>query len=254
MGIELDGAVALVTGASSGIGRATAEALAAAGATVAVTARRADRLAELVSNLPGSGHVSLPMDLRADGAPERLVEEAFAALGGRLDVVVNNAAAPLRRRVTDLAPGDVEAVTHLDYHVPVRIALASLPVMLAAGRGSQVFVSSLGGRLPIKGEAGYCGAKAALCGFAEAMAVDLHSSPVDVRLVLPGPIDTEIWDQPGNDPAGYDGPLEPPSVVADAIVAAVAGDAFEVYAPDLKAVATMKHDDPDAYIALAAAL
>ena len=66
------------------------------------------------------------------------------------------------------------------------------------------------------------------------MAADLWDTGVDVRLVNPGPIDTEIWDQPGNDPAHYDGPLEPPSVVADGIVAAIEGDRVrDTTSPDL---------------------
>ncbi len=86
------------------------------------------------------------------------------------------------------------------------------------------------------------------------MAMDLAATGVDVRLILPGAIATEIWDQPGNDPPLYDGPFEPPSLVADAIVAAIEGDAFEVYAPDMKGVVEWKTSDPDAYIAGVAAM
>jgi short-subunit dehydrogenase len=137
----------------------------------------------------------------------------------------------------------------VNFTAPVRMALAVLPRMLERGRGSQVCVSSLGGRIPIGRESAYCASKFALCGFAEGMAVDLFGTGVDVRLVLPGPIETEIWDQPGNDPAAYDGPLEPPSLVAGAIVAAVEGDVFETYSPDMKGVVEWKVGDPDGYIA-----
>ena len=77
-----------------------------------------------------------------------------------------------------------------------------------------VNVSSLGGRVPIANEAAYCASKFALCGWTEAMAVDLHGTGVEVKLVLPGPIDTEIWDQPGNDPAAYQGPFVPAAEAA----------------------------------------
>jgi short-subunit dehydrogenase len=86
------------------------------------------------------------------------------------------------------------------------------------------------------------------------MALDLWRAPVDVRLVVPGPIDTEIWDVPGNDRARYDGPKEPPTVVADAIVTAIEGEAFEVYAPDLKGVVEFKTSDIDAFLKGAAEL
>ncbi len=81
------------------------------------------------------------------------------------------------------------------------------------------------------------------------MALDLWDTPIEVRLIQPGPIDTEIWDQPGNDAALYDGPLEPPSVVAEGIVAAIEGDAFEHYLPDLKGVVEFKTSDIDTFLA-----
>ncbi|MET0914260.1 MAG: SDR family NAD(P)-dependent oxidoreductase, partial [Acidimicrobiales bacterium] len=109
------------------------------------------------------------------------------------------------------------------------------------------------GRLGITHETAYCAAKFGLSGWSEAMALDLWDTPIEVRLIQPGPIDTEIWDQPGNDAALYDGPLEPPSVVAEGIVAAIEGDAFEHYLPDLKGVVEFKTSDIDAFLAGSAA-
>ena len=80
------------------------------------------------------------------------------------------------------------------------------------------------------------------------MAVDLWSTGVDVRLMLPGAIDTEIWDQPDNESALYDGPLEPPEVVAEGIIAAIEGDTFEHYLPDLKPVVEFKTGDIDTFM------
>jgi NAD(P)-dependent dehydrogenase (short-subunit alcohol dehydrogenase family) len=253
MAVKVGGARALITGASSGIGWATAEAMAAAGATVAVTARRGDRLDALVAGLPGRGHVALPADLSDLDGAAALALAAWDALG-HLDIVVHNAAMPKRRNVVTLTPDEVEETMRVNYLSPVRMALTTLPLMLERGSGCQVFVSSLGGRIPIVNEAAYSGSKYALCGFAESMAVDLHPTPIDVRLVLPGPIATEIWDQPGNDAPIYAGPFEPPSLVADAIVACIEGDAFEVYAPDMKSVVEWRTSDPDAYIAGVAAM
>ena len=97
-----------------------------------------------------------------------------------------------------------------NYLSPVAMSLAVLPRMLERDHGVIVNVSSLGGRIGIAHEAAYVASKFALSGWSEAMAMDLWSTGVEVRLVTPGAIDTEIWDQPGNDPAPYDGPFEPP--------------------------------------------
>jgi short-subunit dehydrogenase len=141
----------------------------------------------------------------------------------------------------------------VNFTSPVRMTLAVLPGMLARDRGMIVNVSSMGGRIGILQEAAYCASKFALCGWSEATAADLWHTGVDVRLVNPGPIDTEIWDQPGNDPAHYDGPLEPPSVAAQGIIAAIEGDRFETYVPDLSGVVEWKTANVDEYLASVAA-
>ena len=81
------------------------------------------------------------------------------------------------------------------------------------------------------------------------MALDLWDTGVDVRLILPGAIATEIWDQPGNDDALYDGPFEPPETVAAGIIDAIEGDAFEHYLPDMKPIVEMKTSDIDDFLA-----
>jgi short-subunit dehydrogenase len=248
VGLSLDGATVLLTGASAGIGAATAPVLAERGATVVLTGRRRDRLDAVVASLPGTGHAAVDADLAAPGAAERVVALAVDAVGP-LDVVVHNAGTPMRRHVAGLTLDDVETTLAVNTLAPVRMTLATLPSMLERGRGCQVYVSSLGGRLGIAAEAAYCASKFALAGWAEAMAVDLWDTPVDVRLVLPGAIDTEIWDRPGSDRAHYDGPLEPPSTVAAAIADAVEGDAFEVYAPDMRGVVEWKTANADAFLA-----
>jgi short-subunit dehydrogenase len=248
VGLSLAGATVLLTGASSGIGAAAAPVLAGRGATVVVTGRRRERLDALVARLPGGGHAAIAADLAAPGSPEHVVAAALAAVGP-LDVVVHNAGMPMRRHVTALTLDAVDATLAVNTVAPVRMTLATLPSMVARGRGCQVYVSSLGGRLGIAAESAYCASKFALAGWAEAVAIDLWDSPVDVRLVLPGAVDTEIWDRPGSDRAHYDGPLEPPSTVATAIADAIEGDAFEVYSPDMRGVVEWKTSNPDAYLA-----
>lgn len=253
MTTRIEGARVLITGASSGIGWATAEALASGGATVAVTARRRDRLEALVAGLAGKGHVAIPADLDDLEAAEAMATDAWDALGG-LDVVVHNAAMPKRRVVTELTAAEVATTMRVNFDAPVRVTLATLPRMLAQGGGVQVYVSSLGGRLGIIHEAAYCASKFALCGWAEVLAIDLAATPVDVRLVLPGPIDTEIWDNPTSENPIYQGPKEPPSVVATAILEAIESDGFERYAPDMSAVVEWRNANLDTYIAATATM
>ncbi len=244
------GSVAVVTGASSGIGAATARRLAARGATVVLVARRADRLEEVLADCvgPAPGSRSWPADL---GDPEHAAEVArsIEAELGPVDVVVNNAGAPMRRPVQRLTMDEVRRTMAVNYLSPVAITLALLPSMLERGAGVIVNVSSLGGRLGIASEAAYCGSKFALAGWSEAMAADLHGTGVSVRLVLPGAIDTEIWDQPDNDPPLYVGPLVPPDEVAAGIVECLTSPAFEHYLPDMKAVVEMKTSDFDGFVA-----
>ena len=248
--MNVDGASVLLTGASSGIGAALAPMLAEAGARVALVARREDRLLEVLErcqpHAPGS-QIWI-CDLDDPGAAEECALEVEGAFGA-VDILINNAAIPKRRRVTDLSVAEFQQTMRVNLESPVRMTLSLLPGMLERGRGSIVNVSSLGGRLGITHETAYCAAKFGLSGWSEAMALDLWDTPIEVRLIQPGPIDTEIWERPGNDAALYDGPLEPPSVVAEGIVAAIEGDAFEHYLPDLKGVVEFKTSDIDSFLA-----
>jgi short-subunit dehydrogenase len=123
-----------------------------------------------------------------------------------------------------------------------------VPRMLERGQGMIVNVASLAGRLGNANEAAYSASKFALCGWSEAIAVDLWDTPIEVRLVNPGPIDTEIWDLPGNDAPFYDGPKVSADEMAGGIVTAMESDAFEHYVPDMKAVVEMKTSDPDSFL------
>lgn len=255
MGIDLDGARVLVTGASSGIGAALAPLLAERGATVGIVARRADRLDEVLARCRAHAPASRswPCDLGDLDAAVALVERAWDELGS-IDVLVNNAAIPKRRTIAELTPADLDDVMRVDFTSPARMTMALLPRWLAADHGMVVNVSSLGGRLGIVHESAYCAAKFALCGFTESLALDLWDTGVQVRLIIPGPVDTEIWDQPDNDAPRYDGPLEPPATVAAGIVAAIEGDGFEHYLPDLKGIAEFKTTDIDTFLEGAAAM
>jgi short-subunit dehydrogenase len=136
----------------------------------------------------------------------------------------------------------------------MRLTLALLPRMLAWGSGMIVNVSSVGGRLPIIHESAYCASKFALCGWSEAVAVDLHDTGVSVKLIEPGPVDTEIWDHPGSEEPLYQGPKVPADEVAEGIIEALGSDGIEHYVPDMKAVVDAKNADLDAFVAAAATM
>jgi short-subunit dehydrogenase len=254
--MKVDGARILVTGASSGIGAALAPILAERGATVGIVARRAERLEEVLEQCKKHAPDSRmwAADLGDLARAEQVALEAWDAFDG-LDVLVNNAAIPKRTRVTDLTFADVQHLMDVDFHSPVRMALAVLARMLERGSGQIVFVSSMGGRIPIANESAYNAAKYAMCGFAEAMALDLAGTGVEVKLVLPGPIATEIWDQPDNEPALMDVDKVPAAECAAGIADAIADDGFEYYVPpvfpggiDAKKIAIGKTENCDAYL------
>ena len=245
----------LITGASSGIGAALARRLATKGAIVGIVARRRDRLAEVLADCQAVAPASAMwvVDLADTVNVGELGLQAWDTLGG-IDVLVNNAAIPKRRTVTALDPAEVEAVMRANFFAPMRLTLAVLPRMLARNAGIVVNVSSVGGRLGIVHEAAYCASKFALCGWSESMAVDLHGTGVSVKLIEPGPVDTEIWDRPDNDAPLYDGPKVPPDEVADGIITALGEDGLEHYIPNMKPVVDIKNADIDTYIAGAAAM
>jgi short-subunit dehydrogenase len=245
----------VVTGASSGIGAATARLLASQGHTVGIVGRRAERLDSVLADCRASAPNSAAWvrdlgDLASVEAFGAEAEERF----GQVDVLVNNAAIPMRTPVPELSAQQVEEVMTVNFLSPVRLTLRLLPAMLARRSGTIVNVASMGGRVGIPGEAAYCASKFALTGWSEAMAIDLHGTGVAVRLIQPGPIDTDIWDRPGNRPAAIEVPKDPPEVVARAIVAAIDSDHFEHYVPDLKGVVDYKQSDIDGYIAMNAAM
>ena len=177
----------------------------------------------------------------------RVALEAWDAFG-HLDCLVNNAGVPMRRHTTKLDNATLEWVMRVNFFAPAQMTMVLLPRMTARGEGMIVNVSSVAGRLGNANEAAYSASKFALCGWSEAIAVDLFDTGIQIRLVNPGPIDTEIWDLPDNDDPLYSGPKITPEEMAQGIVAAMEGDTFEHYVPDMRAIVESKTADPDPFI------
>ncbi|HLI75180.1 MAG TPA: SDR family NAD(P)-dependent oxidoreductase [Acidimicrobiales bacterium] len=247
--MKVEGSKILVTGASSGIGAALARQLARRGATVGLVARREDRLAEVLADC----HMDSPesrmwvADLSDVELAERVAVGAWDAFG-HLDCLVNNAGVPMRRHTTRLDYATLEWVMRVNFLAPARMMMALLPKMTARGEGMIVNVSSVASRLGNANEAAYSASKFALCGWSEATAVDLWDSGIKIRLVNPGPIDTEIWDLPDNDDPLYSGPKITADEMAAGIVAAIEGDSFEHYVPDMRGIVESKTANPDPFI------
>ncbi|HUF82954.1 MAG TPA: SDR family NAD(P)-dependent oxidoreductase, partial [Acidimicrobiia bacterium] len=169
MGYSLEGKNVLVTGASSGIGAALAEGFAARGATVGICARREDRLAEVLERVSAHSRESRAwtVDLAELEGIESFARKVEEELGG-VDVLVNNAGIPKRRRVTDLTPEVVDTVTTINYLSPIRLTLALLPGLIER-QGRVVNISSVAARLSPPSEAAYAATKAVLTAWSESM-------------------------------------------------------------------------------------
>jgi short-subunit dehydrogenase len=223
--------VVIVTGASSGIGWVTAQAFAERGAVVVAVARREESLKRLVEicrrRSPASSH--LAGDLGVRSFAERVVDDTIAK-HGRIDVLVNNAAIPKHKQVWHLSADEVERVMSVNFLSCVWTTLAALPHMLAAGSGTIVNVSSFAAEVVPPREAAYGASKAAMHAFTQGLWNDLEGSNLHAALVIPGAIDTEIWEK-GDEPLAYRGRKAKPELVADAILEAVEKRRHEITVP-----------------------
>ena len=185
-----------MTGASSGIGRAFAVELAAAGTELVVVARRGDRLEELAAEIAESGGPK-PEALVADLAEADQRAEVEARLGDRgrpVDLLVNNAAFGTRGFFAELPVENEEAQIRVNVLTPVCLARAALPGMLERRRGGIVNVSSMAGLQPLPGWATYAATKAFLTSFSESLHQEVRSHGVCVLALLPGLTLTEFYD------------------------------------------------------------
>jgi NADP-dependent 3-hydroxy acid dehydrogenase YdfG len=188
---ELQGRRVLVTGASSGIGAATARAVAAAGGRVALLARREGPLRELAAALDG---VAVPADVVDVGATRAAVDRAAGGLGG-LDAIVNAAGLVRPGTVADGDPGDWRSMFEVNVLGLLHVTQAAVPHLRAAGRGDVVNVSSMSGRRVGSTEmATYAASKAAVHTVSEGLRRELRPDRIRVAVLAPGLVDTPIFE------------------------------------------------------------
>ena len=183
--------VAIVTGASSGIGRATALALARQGACVALAARRETALLGLEEDIRklGGKALILQTDVTQRDQVERMVQGVIKHWG-RLDILISNAGEYIRGPIVDLDPAELQRSLDVNYFGGVYCVKAVLPQMLAQKSGHIVSVTSMDGKIGLPSDAPYVSAKFALTGFLEVLRQEVSDHGIAVTNVLPGRVDT----------------------------------------------------------------
>jgi uncharacterized protein len=221
--------LAVVTGASSGIGAATARLLARDGWRVLLVARRADRLGRLASELGDA--IAVPADLTDAQAPER-IREAVERGGGPLELLVNNAGAEWRSSFAEGGYENVHRTMRVNFDAPVRLTEALLPLLRASAPSSIVNVSSVAGRVGRPKNGAYAASKFALAGWSESVGAEEQPNGVHVGVVLPGFIATEGFPHKRlRASARTRWLVSTPEQVARSIVSAGPGRRHEVYVP-----------------------
>jgi short-subunit dehydrogenase len=221
--MELADRTALLTGATGGLGRAIAQALAERGASVVLSGRKAEALEALAAELPGEGHRALPADLAEPGAAERLAAEA-----GEVDVLVANAGLPGAGLLTDFTPEEVTRALRVNLEASMLMAQALYPAMLERGSGHLVFVASLAGKAASPRSSIYNATKFGLRGFALGLRSDLAPKGIGVSLISPGFIrEAGMFADSGAKPPPGMG-TGTPKQVGDAVVRAVERDKVEL--------------------------
>jgi NAD(P)-dependent dehydrogenase (short-subunit alcohol dehydrogenase family) len=235
--MRLTGAVALVTGGSSGIGAATARALAAAGARLLIAGRDAGRLHAVASQ---TGGVALPCDLASATGPADLATAALRAAAGLapagagtagIDILVNNAGVGWAGPLGEITAAKVAELVAVNLTAPMQLTRLLLPGMVARGRGRVVFVSSIAGVTGVRGEAVYSATKAGLAMFAESLSYELAGHGVRACVIVPGVIDTPFFDRRGR-PYERRRPVPIPAErVAQTVVSCLEHDRAVAYVP-----------------------
>lgn len=225
--MNLQGKKVLITGGSSGIGYAIAEAMLAKGASVAITGRRPDVLREAAERLRKGGQAeTVAADVSTEEGRKATLASALKALGG-LDILVNNAGGVRAGQLEDTAEADIRTMIEVDLVAPILLTRAALPALRASGDGLIVNVTSGIALVAAPFYATYAGVKAGLAKFGESMRRELKGEGVHVMTVYPGATDTPMMSSNRAGPElGFT--REPASAVAAAVIEGIEQNAFEV--------------------------
>lgn len=217
----LEGKVAIITGASKGIGKATASAFAAAGAKVVLAARTRETLEQVARELSVGGVsnadsiLAVPTDVTDADAVQRLIERTLDVYQ-RVDILVNNAGIGHFGPVVDFAPDDWDTVLNSNLKAVYLCAKYTLPSMLAQDGGQIINVLSIAAKVAFEASAAYCAAKAGALALTKVLASEVRQQNVRVTAVLPGSVHTPFWDDVPQHP-DFDQMLKPEHV-ADTII------------------------------------
>jgi len=227
--MDLAGKTVLLTGATGGLGRAIAKALAGRGAKLTLSGRKAAALEALAAELPGDGHRVLPADLGELGAAEKLAVEA-----GPVDVLVANAGLPGSGRLQELTGEQLARTLRVNLEAPMLLAQALEPSMVEKGAGHMVFISSLSGKSATPLSSIYNATKFGLRGFALGLRADLDPLGVGVSIVSPGTIrEAGMYADSGAKPIPGLG-TGSPQQVADAVLKAIEQNKVEIAVAPLR--------------------
>jgi 3-oxoacyl-[acyl-carrier protein] reductase len=222
MASRLAGKVAIVTGASAGIGRAVAEALALEGARLVVTARRRERLDELRSRIASAGGEAIVVtgDARDETTAIAVVEAAVDAFGG-IDILINNAGVGNYRTLVETTAADYDEMMDTNVRSTFLFSRHVVPAMLKRRAGTILMISSMAGVHGFGGEAVYCMTKFAQVGFAQALDRELREYGIKVGAICPGGVKTEFAVGKGRTEAGVrESDMLDPEDVAGVVVMA----------------------------------
>jgi NADP-dependent 3-hydroxy acid dehydrogenase YdfG len=216
----LTGRVAIVTGAGRGIGRAIALAFAAEGAAVALAARSRSEVASIAAAIRDAGGraLGIPTDVTNDGAVEMMVEQTVAELG-RLDVLVTSAGTAAFGAVADAKPGDWDLMLAVNLRAVMVTCRAALPAMMRQRSGTILNVASIAAKRALPGAAAYAATKAGVVAFSRVLAEEMRPHGVRVGVLVPGAVDTPLWDAIPGGPARA-GMLRPEDVARAAVLMA----------------------------------
>ena len=225
--------VVLITGASNGIGRRLAIDLAARGAIVVGCGRSPERLqavaAEMRSTSPRS--TTIECDVSKLDQVREMVNSVLSSFG-RIDILINNAGIGMRTPFVDTSIEVIEALMRTNYLGAVYCTHAALPSMIARGSGHIVNISSAAGKIGTLNIAGYCASKFAMNGLSESLYYELKPLGIDVSVICPGPVRTDLnksfADIPPKSPASL---VVSPEFVSAAIIKAIEDKRFEVVLP-----------------------